>query len=137
VIRIAAAVGLASLAIIAPMKWSVKLAPQGGTNVAGTATVEPGKDASSTHATVSLTGGDAGATYPWHVHSGKCGDNGGVVGVASAYTPITISKSGSGKVDVTLPFAIPDNGSYYINIHKSASDMGTIVSCGNLTMSGM
>ncbi len=131
-IRIAAAVGLASIAMIAPMKWTAKLAPQGGTNVSGTATVESG--ASSTHATVSLTGGDPGTTYPWHVHSGKCGDNGPVVGQASAYTPIKISKSGSGKVDVTLPFTVPDNGSYYINIHKSASDMGTIVSCGDLSM---
>jgi hypothetical protein len=136
VIRIAAAVGLASFAVIAPMKWSANLAPQGGTNVSGTATVE-GKDASSTHATVSITGGDPGATYPWHVHSGKCGDNGAVVGQASAYTPIKIDKSGKGKVDVTLPFAIPDNGSYYINIHHSSTDMGTIVSCGNLAMSGM
>jgi hypothetical protein len=134
VIRIAAAVGLASVAIIAPMKWSAKLAPQGGTNIAGTATVEPGKDASSTHATVNLTGGDPGATYPWHVHSGKCGENGPVVGQASAYTPITVSKSGSGKVDLTLPFTIPSSGSYYVNIHKSASDMGTIVSCGDLSM---
>lgn len=133
-IRIAAAVGLASVAIIAPMKWTAKLAPQDTYKVAGTATVEPGKDASSTHATVELTGGDPGAVYPWHVHSGKCGDNGPVVGTASAYTPIKISKSGTGKVDVALPFAIPDNGAYYINIHHSASDMKTIVSCGDLSM---
>lgn len=133
-IRIAAAVGLASFALVAPMKWSAKLAPQGGTKVSGTVSVEPGKDASSTHATVTITDGDPGATYPWHVHSGKCGDNGGVVGQASAYTPIKIDKSGKGKVDVTLPFAIPDNGAYYVNIHHSPSDMGTIVSCGDMSM---
>jgi CHRD domain len=132
VIRIAAAVGLASVAIIAPMKWTTKLAPQSGTNISGTATIEAA--ASSTHATVQLTGGDPGATYPWHVHSGKCGENGPVVGQASAYTPIKMSKSGTGKVDLTLPFTIPDNGSYYVNIHKSATDMGTIVSCGDLSM---
>jgi hypothetical protein len=136
VIRIAAVVGLASVAVVAQMKWNAKLDPQGDAKVSGTATVE-GKGASSTHATVSLTGGDPGAVYPWHVHSGQCGGNGPVVGQASAYTPIKISRSGTGKVDVTLPFAVPDNGSYYVNIHKSASDMGTIVSCGNLSMSGM
>ena len=116
------------------MKWGGKLMPQGGTTVAGSVSVEPGSSASSTHATVTITGGEAGVTYPWHVHSGKCGDNGAVVGQAGAYTPIKIGKDGSGKVDVTLPFAIPDNGAYYVNIHKSATDMGTIVSCGNLSM---
>jgi hypothetical protein len=136
VIRIAAVVGLASVAIVAQMKWTAKLNPQGGSNVGGTVTVE-GKGSSSTHATVSITGGDPGAVYPWHVHSGQCGGNGPVVGQGSAYKPITISKSGTGKVDITLPFAIPDNGSYYVNIHKSMSDMGTLVACGNLSMGGM
>jgi superoxide dismutase, Cu-Zn family len=136
VIRIAAVVGLASVAVVAQMKWTAKLDPQGDAKVSGTATVE-GKGASSTHATVSLTGGTPGATYPWHVHAGNCSSNGAVVGQASAYTPIKIGKDGSGKADVTLPFAIPDNGSYYVNIHKSPTDLGTIVSCGNLSMSGM
>jgi hypothetical protein len=134
VIRIAALIALSSVAIAAPMKWGGKLMPQGGTTVAGSVSVEPGSGASSTHATVTITGGEAGVTYPWHVHSGKCGDNGAVVGQAGAYTPIKIGKDGNGKVDVTLPFAIPDNGAYYVNIHKSATDMGTIVSCGNLSM---
>jgi hypothetical protein len=116
------------------MKWGGKLMPQGGTNVAGSVAIEPGSGGSSTHATVTITGGDPGVTYPWHVHAGKCGDNGAVVGQAPAYTPIKIGKDGNGKADVTLPFAIPDNGAYYVNIHKSATDMGTIVSCGNLSM---
>lgn len=133
-IRIAALIALSSVAIAAPMKWGGKLMPQGGTTVAGSVSVEPGSSASSTHATVTITGGEAGVTYPWHVHSGKCGDNGAVVGQAGAYTPIKIGKDGNGKVNVTLPFAIPDNGAYYVNIHKSATDMGTIVSCGNLSM---
>ena len=116
------------------MKWNATLAPQGGTQVAGTVAIEPASGGSSTKATVTITGGEANATYPWHVHSGKCGDNGGVVGQAPAYTPIKIGKDGKGKVEVTLPFAIPDNGAYYVNIHKSSTDMGTIVSCGDLSM---
>jgi hypothetical protein len=135
VIRIAALIAAGSFAVVAPMKWGGKLAPQGGTAVAGSVSIEPGANASSTHAVVTITGGEPGTTYPWHVHSGKCGDNGAVVGQAPAYKPITIGKDGTGKVDETLPFAIPDNGAYYVNIHKSAKDMGTIVSCGDLSMS--
>ena len=133
-IRIAALLALTAVGIAAPMKWNAKLAPQGGTTVAGTVAIEPGSGGSSTKATVTITGGEAGATYPWHVHSGKCGDNGAVVGQAPAYTPIKIGKDGKGKVEVTLPFAIPDNGAYYVNIHKSSTDMGTIVSCGDMSM---
>jgi hypothetical protein len=115
-----------------PMKWTATLAPQGGTSIAGTATVEPAGGQSK--ATVTLTGGAPNATYPWHVHAGACGGNGKVVGPATAYTPLKTDTYGAAKVTVTLPFAAPDSGSYYVNIHKSPTDMGTIVSCGNLTM---
>jgi hypothetical protein len=29
---------------------------------------------------------------------------------------------------------VPTSGDYYVNIHASPTDMGTIVSCGNLGM---
>jgi hypothetical protein len=126
----------AVVAAHAPMKWSATLAPKGGTTIAGSATVDPA-GASKATVTVMLTGATPGATYPWHIHSGSCTSAGGVVGPASAYTPITVGADGTGKVTVTLPIAAPDEGHFYVNIHKSASDMGTIVSCGNLGMAGM
>ncbi len=132
-----ATVALAAGAAIMPMKWAAKLASESGSTIVGTATVEPGKDAKSTHATVMITGGEPGATYPWHVHEGKCADHGKVVGPATAYTPLKAGKDGSAKVDVTLPYATPDDGSFAINVHKSPSDLGTIVACGELGMAGM
>jgi hypothetical protein len=115
-----------------PMKWTATLQPGSGSSISGSATVEPAGGQSK--ATVTLTGGSPNTTYPWHVHAGACGGNGKVVGPATAYTPIKTDAYGGGKVTVTLPFAAPDSGSYYVNVHKSATDMGTIVSCGNLTM---
>jgi hypothetical protein len=127
-----AACAVALTAAVAPMKWTATLAPQGGSKIAGTATVVPAGDAKST-VSISITGGTPNATYPWHVHTGKCGP-GGVYGPGSAYTPIKVDASGAGTVTITLPAAAPAEGDYHVNVHKSSSDMATIVACGDLTM---
>jgi hypothetical protein len=42
--------------------------------------------------------------------------------------------NGDGKATATadLPVAMPMSGQYYINVHASASNMATIIACGNL-----
>lgn len=118
------------------MKMTATLTPQKGGTIAGTATVEPGTGAGTTVATVSITGAKPGAVYPWHVHIGKCGmtPGGKVWGDASAYKPLTAGSDGTAKGTATISLAVPMSGDYYVNIHASPSDMGTIVSCGNLGM---
>ena len=139
------AAGLASTTVAAPvaaagdqqgMKMTATLAPAKGGTIAGTATVAPGTSAGTTVATVSITGGKPGAVYPWHVHVGKCGmtPGGKVWGDGSAYKPLTAGSDGSAKATATISMAVPMSGDYYVNIHASPSDMGTIVSCGNLGM---
>jgi len=129
-----------TLAAAAPaaqsMQWTATIAPQSGTNLSGSATVASGATGEQTRATVTLTGGEAGAVHPWHIHSGRCGDNGPIVGPAAEYTPLTVGADGSATVTDDLPFATPTSGSYYVNVHRSATEMGTIVACGNLTMGG-
>jgi hypothetical protein len=118
------------------MKMTATLAPQKGGTIAGKATVEPGTSAGTTVATVSLTGAKPGAVYPWHVHVGKCGmtPGGKVWGDPPAYKPLTAGSDGTAKGTATISMAVPTSGDYYVNIHASPSDMGTIVSCGNLGM---
>jgi hypothetical protein len=118
------------------MKMTATLTPQKGGTIAGTATVEPGTSAGTTVATVSITGAKPGAVYPWHVHIGKCGmtPGGKVWGDASAYKPLTAGSDGTAKGTATISMAVPMSGDYYVNIHASPSDLGTIVSCGNLGM---
>jgi hypothetical protein len=118
------------------MKMTATLTPQKGGTVAGTATVEPGTGAGTTVATVSITGAKPGAVHPWHVHVGKCGmtPGGKVWGDPSAYKPLTAGSDGTAKGTATISMAVPTSGDYYVNIHASPSDMGTIVSCGNLGM---
>jgi hypothetical protein len=119
------------------MKWNTTLAPQGAGTVAGTATVAPGTTAGTTVVAVVITGGTPGAIYPWHVHTGNCGEQGPVVGSAAAYPVLTADAAGKAQANATIPVTTPTTGNYYVNVHASPSDMGTIISCGNLSAAGM
>ena len=81
---------------------------------------------------VRLSGGMAGRTHPWHLHEGKCGSGGAIVGDPSAYTPITIgadgNASGSAKIQKNLNEAVD----YHVNFHASSMEMATIVACGEI-----
>jgi hypothetical protein len=126
----------AAAAVVSPgnrVTWTATLAPQGTSHVSGTATVSGVSGASETRATITLKGATAGGVHPWHIHSGKCGSKGAIVGPPTAYPAITVGQDSSAKIDATLPFAVPRSGSYYVNIHASPTDMGTIVACGDLT----
>jgi hypothetical protein len=86
-----------------------------------------------TSAEVMISGDQPNAVRPWHVHKGSCGNDQGIFGSPSAYKPITVGSDGKGKSKATLSMALPDSGSYFVNVHSSMSDMKTIVACGNLT----
>lgn len=113
--------------------WAGKLAGNDGAKVTGEASMKPTADGAGTEVNVMLMGDAAGTTRPWHVHIGSCAKGGGVLGGGSSYTPITTDGSGHGMTKATLPIATPDTGSYYVNIHESAGNMGKIVACGDLT----
>ena len=55
-----------------PESYTGTLNAVGGSAVGGSATGTTAND--STHVTVNITGGQPGATYPWHIHDGKCTD---------------------------------------------------------------
>jgi hypothetical protein len=110
--------------------WTANILPLGGSGHGGRANaVAMGE---GTHVTVFLTGGSAGGVHPWHVHEGVCESNGPIVGPAGAYPALEPDASGNATADVHLNMALDPGGSYYINIHQSASDLGTVVGCGEL-----
>ena len=111
--------------------WNARLAGQGNfTSVTGTASATS-INAQMT-ANISLTGATAGAVYPWHVHEGKCGSGGAIVGDASAYTPLTVGSDGTAQGNATVGTTLHEAREYHVNVHASASDMATIIACGNL-----
>lgn len=110
--------------------WTSDILALGGHGHSGRASAEA--MGGGTHVTVFLTGGSAGGVHPWHVHEGVCESNGPIVGAAAAYPPLQPDASGNANAEAHLEVALEPGGSYYVNIHQSASDLGTVVGCGQL-----
>lgn len=103
-------------------------------NIVGSVAVRPAANPSETQATVMLSNATPNATHPWHIHAGTCGSDGGIVGPATAYRPLTVGPDGRAEVTITLPFSTPTQGEYFVNVHKSPTELGTIIACGSLAM---
>ena len=82
--------------------------------------------------TVELTNATPGGSHPWHVHHGRCGGNGPIAGDPSAYPLLSVDNDGNARATATLDIALPASGDYYVNVHALATNMNTIISCGNL-----
>lgn len=146
--KFAALAGLGALAIVTVSpKWTATLAPTGGSQVAGTATVEPlerrtslplsdstkavmvdGKD--SVRASISIKGSTANSSHAWHVHSGKCGSVGAAVGPMTDYPMITVGSDGSGTAAVVIAGGL-GAGDHVVAVHRGTADTETIA-CGDL-----
>jgi hypothetical protein len=90
------------------------------------------KDSTQTRAHVAIENATPGARHPWHVHIGQCGSDRGIFGPPGAYPVLKVGGNGEAKADADLPLPTPRQGQYFVNVHASATNMGTIVACGNL-----
>lgn len=114
--------------------WDGLLMGKGTAKIRGPIGMVGGKTAGTTLVTVSYKGDVGGATRPWHVHIGSCAKGGAVFGDAASYTPLKASAAGAAEGSATLNVALPDSGSFYVNIHESVAKMGNIVACGDLLL---
>lgn len=115
--------------------WSVQLESRAGTDVRGSATVQSvvlEDVAATTVATVRITGSTVGSRHPWHVHSGTCATGGPIMGDASEYPVLDVGADGEASEDADLGIGLDEDANYHVNIHRSPSDLGTIIACGNL-----
>jgi hypothetical protein len=117
-------------------RWNASLAAPaamvGVVQVGGRAWMAPGADSGETRVSIAIRNAIPGARYPWHVHRGQCGSPGNVLGPADAYGILQVGKNGQASRSVTLPLPVPKDGPHMVDVHASASNPGTIVSCGNL-----
>ena len=114
--------------------WMGTIAGKDGAKITGSAMMMATKDGAGTEVTVELKGETASAVRPWHIHTGSCAKGGGIFGGGRSYTPITVDDKGNGSSKATLAVAIPDTGSYNVNIHESSANMSKIVACGDLSV---
>lgn len=107
-------------------KMTVVLNEQNDSGESGTATLE-GVDGMLT-VTLTLTGAPAGVSQPAHIHSGSCPDVGGVV------HPLSFPEDGDSETTLETTLAdLQKQSPLAINVHKSTTEAGVYVSCGDLT----
>ena len=107
---------------------TLTMSAQNGSGEDGTATLT--QTAAGVQVVVSLKNAPATA-QPAHVHPGTCAN----LNPAPQY-PLTSVVSGSSTTvlkGVTLEQLL--SGTFAINVHKSTSDLGTYVSCGDIKAS--
>lgn len=88
-------------------------------------------DDSKTRVEISLKGTPKGTAQPAHIHEGTCAKlnpqpKWGLENVVD----------GKSTTEVPVGLAEIENGTYAINVHKSADDLKTYVSCGNIAKRG-
>ena len=90
------------------------------------------KNPDQTRAGVAISNAAPGGVHPWHVHRGQCGTDQGIFGPADAYKPLKVEGNGQASAEAQLPVPLPRSGSFFVNVHASSKNMGTIIACGNL-----
>ena len=118
-------------------RWNATLATPaelaGATQVRGSAWMgADGRESSRTRASVSIANAVPGGRHPWHVHVGQCGNDQGIFGAADAYQVLAVGGNGQAEAEARLAVAVPTSGQYFVNVHASPDNLGTIIACGNL-----
>lgn len=103
---------------------SVALTPKNQSGIRGEAVVALRGD--SIRVRLSLTGLEAGTSYPAHVHKGTCRAGGGV---ATALTSVTARDSTGTSATTFAATAVSPDSAYYLQAHLSD---GTPAACGDV-----
>ncbi|CAN5753170.1 hypothetical protein BH23GEM10_BH23GEM10_01210 [soil metagenome] len=110
--------------------WSGSLQAVGNSGVGGSVNVVSA--VAGSRASVSITGAAAGAHHPWHVHQGTCGSGGAIVGGAGSYPALHVSTDGTASASATISVALHDEAAYHVNVHRSPTELGTIIACARI-----
>lgn len=111
--------------------WDASLSAVGNSGI--TASVGAQSVGVGTGVRITLRGAQPDSHHPWHVHRGQCGDNGPIVGNATDYPALHVGSDGTATANATIGTALVEETPYYVNVHRSPTDLGTIVACGRLT----
>jgi hypothetical protein len=118
-------------------RWNATLATPaqlvGVSQVRGAGWMAPrDRDSTKTRASVSIENSVPGGRHPWHIHLGQCGADRGIFGPPDAYRPLEVGGNGRAESTAEIPLPLPASGQYYLAVHASSDNMGTVIACGNL-----
>ena len=125
---IAVSCGIGQRAVAATTAVTIDMKALNGSGETGTATLTQTSD--GVKIVVTLKNAPA-AAQPTHIHVGTCGN----IKAAPEYGLVSLTNGTSTSTvkGVTLDDLL--KGKYAINVHKSADDLGTYVSCGDIKAS--
>jgi len=110
-----------------PASVTIKMVAQNDSGENGTAILTQVSD--GVRVAVKLDGTPQDVPQPTHIHIGNCGH----INKAPEY-PLANTVNGASLSTVKgVQLADLLRGTYAINVHKSGTDLGTYVSCGNIT----
>lgn len=119
-------------------QWNATLAsPEslaGITQMNGSASMAPSRDSTSTVVTIRLANASPGGIHPWEARRGECGapSSSRALGSTDAYEALRVDSEGRASARATIPSRTPTRGRYFVVVHASRANAGTVVACGNL-----
>ena len=96
-----------------------------GSGQTGTATLTA--EGNRTRVLILIPGEQVSGNQPAHIHEGTCAQ----LNPEPAYGLLEVSNSIS-ETTVNAPLASLQGGKYAINLHRSAADLATYTSCGDI-----
>lgn len=114
-----------------PLSPDVAITANPGFDVEGEAAVRK-LDEGRTRIAIEIRGAPSNSMLPWHVHQGRCGSGGPVIGDPTAYPPLAAGQDGSAAAETTIDLSLEPDADYHINVHRSPSEMDTILACGEI-----
>lgn len=69
----------------------------------------------------------------WGLVPGRCGSGNPLVLSPSMFPAIQLGPNGQGTIDAQIPFIIPDNGSYHVDVFRgSGTQLNNVITCASL-----
>ncbi|MCL5110701.1 MAG: hypothetical protein M1401_17930 [Chloroflexi bacterium] len=116
------------LTALAQSNVTVDMTAQNNSGQTGTATLEP--MGNQTKVTINITPGPAGVSQPAHIHMGTC-DN---LNPVPEY-PLNPVVNGQSVTTINVSLQQLESQQRAVNVHQSAQNLNTYVSCGDLPVS--
>ena len=118
------------------VRWTGVLAPPPNASglINGSVTLMVGDRPGRIRALLSIRNGTMGASYPWEIQSGLCGEQGTPLGSPTSFTPLFVGADGTSQVNTLISATLPMEGRYHVNVYRARSERDRVIACGNLNL---
>lgn len=89
------------------------------------------------HILLSMSGARPSASYVWRLHSGRCADNGPVIGPDERYQPLLPFADGTAKAESTVPGALTPSMPYSVTVTGQPGASSIAATCAELDYGSM